>query len=83
MNLETSSGDKVDVIAVREEFEPSISRRRRGGGGRGRRRGEEVEDEDEKMATRCGYDELKWLRKMALVSKALDSKVYGDAHYIL
>ena len=80
VNLETS-GDKVDVIAVRgsnlrypvadeeeEEEEEEKSRRRR------RRR----------WRPDVGYnDELEWLRKMALVSKALDSKVYGDAHYIL
>ena len=54
---------------------------------------EEEEEEEAEIKQRqrrrrwrpdVGYNaELEWLRAMALVSKALDSKIYGDAHYIL
>ena len=45
---------------------------------------EKSEDEDEKDDDPMMVMTMsKWLRQMALVSKALDSKVYGDAHYVL
>lgn len=51
-----------------------------------------AEEDDEKRDRRrrkrwrpaVGYnDELEWLRAMALVTKTLDSKVYGLAHFII